>query len=271
MVRSQLDTLSNLLVARHHHRSLLRHAGPRHERVQREHHEEDAAYKRHSPLRDARGQELAADDSDARAHGVAEDGAQRHTERVLGRRQRHRCDLRAVAPLRQERHKERLREHLDHAVRRALRLAQAFLHVPVSQQQQQHNSSVQPSRQQPTPVPPARPYSACTASSSFLPMSSSSTSVSSSEGPLHHQQHQQPSAPNTLISSSSLSSTARPYAAFISRASYSILTPNTTNYSNVVSRSVPPLYRALPLAHSPARRRGSASDWGAGTWWPPRP
>ncbi|GMF10636.1 unnamed protein product [Phytophthora lilii] len=63
-----------------------------------------------------------------------------------------------------------------------------------------HDQNVSP---KPSPVAAcsSASYSAWMASSSFLPMSSSSTSVSSSEGP----------------------------AAFISLASYSILTPNTTN------------------------------------------
>lgn len=84
---------------------------PRHERVRSEQAEEHAARDGDRPLGDVLGHVAAPDDRGAGAHRVTHHASDGHANRVAARRQADRRDLRAIAPLREERDDERLHEH----------------------------------------------------------------------------------------------------------------------------------------------------------------
>lgn len=106
---------------------------PRHERVRSEQAEEHAARDGDRPLGDVLGHVAAPDDRGARAHRVTHHASDGHANRVAARRQADRRDLRAIAPLREERDDERLHEHRREQGALLLLLRRLFLLVGVGE------------------------------------------------------------------------------------------------------------------------------------------
>ena len=106
---------------------------PRHERVRSEQAEEHAARDGDRPLGDVLGHVAAPDYRGAGAHRVTHHASDGHANRVAARRQADRRDLRAIAPLREERDDERLHEHRREQGALLLLLRRLFLLVGVGE------------------------------------------------------------------------------------------------------------------------------------------
>mmetsp|Transcript_61443 Transcript_61443/g.148630 ORF Transcript_61443/g.148630 Transcript_61443/m.148630 type:complete len:311 (-) Transcript_61443:84-1016(-) len=84
--------------------------------MHRKHAKQHSAGQQHRALRDALRQHLSAEHREARAQRMPQRATQRDADRVLRGGQSDRGDLRPVAPLRQERQRERLREYGPHGL-----------------------------------------------------------------------------------------------------------------------------------------------------------